>query len=339
MVTTPDTPLISIVIPTYNRADMLREALHSALNQTYPNFEIVVSDNASTDHTAEVVGSFNDLRIRYFRQTENIGVTPNWKYGVSQASADWITLLADDDHYLPDHLEFGMSVLRRHPTVTYHVCRAEYFGGMSGINYQDGIVDTTTPELYFAPRQAVDFLGIDHPGLISTILCRKADLMDVFWGPPGFVPLDLLVLPQLMVRGGFVFSNHVTVHYRVHSAMASLVGSSNVAKSLKFNLMVWYGVRYLAQFLLDQSVCNYEDIKQHGLQAKVSRHVVPLVLGLASFDASPTLRQVAKRIFAARRDMDVHSSRFRLARRMGFWILPLLERWSQTRLGWRPMTS
>jgi hypothetical protein len=63
---------------------------------------------------------------------------------------------------------------------------------------------------------------------------------------------------------------------------------------------------------------------------------VPLVLGLASFDSPPPLRAVARRVFSARTDMDAASARFRAARRLGFFVLPLLERIAQRRSGWRP---
>lgn len=325
---------VTIVIPTYNRADMLREALNSALAQTVSDLEIVVSDNASTDHTAEVVASFNDPRIRYFRQDTNIGMTPNWKFAVAQASSAWVAPLADDDHYFPDHLAVGLSAMARHSTCAFHTSPAAYFGTTTtGYNRPAAIVDTTTPELVFAPRQAVEFLGIDHPGPMNNMICRKKDLLDVFWGPPGYIPQDLLIMTQLMVRGGFVFSNRVTSEYRVHEAMASQ--STDALKTLRINLMVWYGVRYLSQFLLDQAVCELADIERHGLQATSQRHVVPLVLGLASFDAPPALRRIARRIFAARRDMDQHSSRWRVARRLGFWVLPWLERQTMWRVGWR----
>ena len=62
-------PLVTIGIPTYNRGDgYLREALESALAQTYENLEIVVSDNCSTDNTGEVVEAYDDPRVSYFRQ-------------------------------------------------------------------------------------------------------------------------------------------------------------------------------------------------------------------------------------------------------------------------------
>jgi len=91
-------PLVTIAIPTYNRADSyLKLALESAINQTYPNIEIVVSDNCSTDGTETVVKSFSDPRIRYFRQPENIGPNNNFNFCVEQAKGHYFLLLQDDD--------------------------------------------------------------------------------------------------------------------------------------------------------------------------------------------------------------------------------------------------
>lgn len=71
-------PLVSIAMLTYNRADgYLKQAIQSAVTQTYSNIEIIVSDNCSTDNTEKLVKSFNDSRIRYFKQSRNIGMVPN----------------------------------------------------------------------------------------------------------------------------------------------------------------------------------------------------------------------------------------------------------------------
>lgn len=100
--------------------------------------------------------------------------------------------------------------------------------------------------------------------------------------------------------------------------------------------MVWYGVRYLTQLLITKGISTPADIEAHGLQAVSHQHVVPLVLGLGSFESPPELRAVAERVFLARIDMDVHSARFRLARRLGFGIIPYAERISQILGRWRP---
>jgi len=91
-------PLVTIAIPTYNRADSyLRKTIESALAQTYPHVEILVSDNASTDGTPALVRSLGDARLRYSRLGENIGANRNYNRCLEQASGDYFLLLHDDD--------------------------------------------------------------------------------------------------------------------------------------------------------------------------------------------------------------------------------------------------
>jgi len=99
-------PLVTIGIPTYNRADgYLREALKSAVDQTYQNLEIIVSDNCSSDNTDELVASFGDDRIRYKRHAENIGPNNNFNYCVNEATGVFFLLLHDDDLIDADFIE------------------------------------------------------------------------------------------------------------------------------------------------------------------------------------------------------------------------------------------
>jgi len=99
-------PLITIGIPTYNRADgFLGEAITSALRQTYSNVEIIVSDNCSTDNTEDVVKSFNETSIRYYRQPVNLGPQKNFNFCVEKARGDYFQLLQDDDLIDDDFIE------------------------------------------------------------------------------------------------------------------------------------------------------------------------------------------------------------------------------------------
>ena len=91
-------PLVTIAIPTYNRADKtLASAIRSACSQNYPNLEIIISDNCSTDNTAATVSSFDDNRIKYIRQATNIGPNNNYNACLSAASGSYFLLLHDDD--------------------------------------------------------------------------------------------------------------------------------------------------------------------------------------------------------------------------------------------------
>lgn len=99
-------PAVTIAIPTYNRADSyLRQAVESALGQTYPNVEIIVSDNCSTDRTQALMQELVDPRLTYVRQAENIGANNNFNYCLQEARGDYFVLLQDDDLIDPDFIE------------------------------------------------------------------------------------------------------------------------------------------------------------------------------------------------------------------------------------------
>ena len=108
-------PLVSIGIPTYKRANSyLKHALRSAINQTYKNIEIIVSDNCSPDNTESVVKEFNDPRIRYYRQKENIGSLNNCNFCLEQSRGKYFLMLYDDDVIDDDFISTCMDA------VTYH---------------------------------------------------------------------------------------------------------------------------------------------------------------------------------------------------------------------------
>ena len=89
-----DTPLVTIAIPTYNRADsFLKGAIICALKQTYKDTEILMSNNSSTDDTDEVVKSFNDPRIRYIKQENNIGPNNNFNFCINEARGKYFLLV------------------------------------------------------------------------------------------------------------------------------------------------------------------------------------------------------------------------------------------------------
>jgi glycosyltransferase involved in cell wall biosynthesis len=102
----PSLPLVTIAIPTYNRADSyLPQALECAFDQTYANLEIIVADNCSTDNTRAIVNGIADPRLRYFRHEVNIGSTNNVNFCLEQATGEYVLFLHDDDRIDPDFVE------------------------------------------------------------------------------------------------------------------------------------------------------------------------------------------------------------------------------------------
>lgn len=108
-------PLVSVCLPVYNDGDTVGETISSLLGQAYPNFEIVVSDNASTDGTREIVASFNDPRIRYRRNDNNVGAFPNWNLAIRDARGEYIAVYHADDVYHADILAAESDFLSGHP--------------------------------------------------------------------------------------------------------------------------------------------------------------------------------------------------------------------------------
>ncbi|WP_300747852.1 glycosyltransferase family 2 protein, partial [uncultured Brachyspira sp.] len=97
-----NTPLISVLIPTYNRKELLKRALDSVLKQTYKNIEIYVSDNASADGTLELMQEYskNDKRIIYSRREKNMGPIYNGSEAYNHLKGKYAVVLCDDDYFL-----------------------------------------------------------------------------------------------------------------------------------------------------------------------------------------------------------------------------------------------
>jgi glycosyltransferase involved in cell wall biosynthesis len=111
-------PLVTIGIPTYNRADSyLRQALDSAIGQTYPNIEIVVSDNCSTDNTEALVKDLIAPNLRYYRHDDNIGANNNFNFCLDQARGDYFLLLHDDDTIDEDFVAVCMDAAGYHTDI------------------------------------------------------------------------------------------------------------------------------------------------------------------------------------------------------------------------------
>ena len=96
---------ISVVIPTYNRARLIKKSITSILNQTYKNIEIVVVDDASSDNTEEIVKSIEDSRIKYIKLKKNSGACVARNMGIKAAKGKYISFNDSDDEYLPEKIE------------------------------------------------------------------------------------------------------------------------------------------------------------------------------------------------------------------------------------------
>lgn len=120
-----DHPLVSVGVPTYNRPDGLRMALQCLISQTYPNLEIIVSDNCSTGVEVEQLMHevmMSETRIRYFRQNRNIGGIANFEFVLKEATGKYFIWVADDDLCESGFIEELVDCMKKHPDLVLCTC-------------------------------------------------------------------------------------------------------------------------------------------------------------------------------------------------------------------------
>ncbi len=162
----------TIGIPTYNRAGFLRRAIESALNQTYPDVEVLVSDNASTDETQEIARSFGD-RIRYHRNAENLGMWRNFALLPELATGDYFSWLQDDDLIHCDFARRAVKALSRPDDVTVYIAS----------NISTDSVTTFYSAFLYGPLVALGWMG-DEPRIVDGILLTPLSLFRTNGMPP-----------------------------------------------------------------------------------------------------------------------------------------------------------
>jgi glycosyltransferase involved in cell wall biosynthesis len=140
-------PKVSVVIPTHNRAQFLKAAIASVLNQTYQDFEIVVVDDASSDNTNEIVEGFGDKRVTYIRHEINKGDAGSRNSGIANSSGDYLAFLDDDDEWLPEKLQMQVELMRNSSIKVGGVCTGSLSvekrsGKISGIKIPERKADS-----------------------------------------------------------------------------------------------------------------------------------------------------------------------------------------------------
>ena len=112
-------PIVSIGLPVYNGEDFLKYALDSLLSQTFRDFELIISDNASTDNTPKICQEYvlRDKRIRYIRQNNNMGALWNFNFVLKQSNKEYFIWVSSDDKLHPEFLEKNIDILEKNKNV------------------------------------------------------------------------------------------------------------------------------------------------------------------------------------------------------------------------------
>lgn len=116
----------SIILPTYNRAYTLWQAIQSVIAQTYPFWELIIIDDASTDQTEKLVKLFTDPRVKYFKLKKNIGPASARNRGLAKAQNDYIAYIDSDNQWHKDYLEVVANTFKKFPSKVLTYCKKNY---------------------------------------------------------------------------------------------------------------------------------------------------------------------------------------------------------------------
>ncbi len=174
-------PRLSVGLPVFNGENYLAKSLEALLGQTYENFELIISDNASTDGTAGICRRYEkqDSRIRYVRQPRNIGCAPNHNYVVQQARGELFKWASHDDLYARDLLKRCVDALDQFPHVVLAhswTARIDGSGAVSGAaDYSLATASPSAPERFRSLLFASE--GDDTAGVIRMSVLRQTPLL------------------------------------------------------------------------------------------------------------------------------------------------------------------
>jgi len=137
-------PLVSILIPTYNREKYLGQALDSALSQTYPNLEIIVHDDASTDGTSNLLKKYSDPRLKIIYTRKNHGMLGGWNFIVSKARGDYLKFLASDDLFEPACVAELVAAAVHNPSAAIITCQRKFIDEQGRVVKKMGFAKKST---------------------------------------------------------------------------------------------------------------------------------------------------------------------------------------------------
>jgi glycosyltransferase involved in cell wall biosynthesis len=232
---------VSIIIPTFNRENYLPQTIESALNQDYPNVEVIVSDNASTDNTEESVKKYDaDSRFKYFRNEKNLGMVGNQRRGLFKySSGDW-GLVLDSDDYLCDNSYISKAVRlieENKNVVLVHANFRTKYEGTTKFKDSDKRLKRIVPGRWMFLNYKYAVLGkVNYDKLTVLFNRRIAMALDIF--KEDILSSDREAFLRITLEGDIGFMNDIVAVYRVHSSNLSKSADMDVFfKNIKATLI------------------------------------------------------------------------------------------------------
>lgn len=230
---TPGTPRVTVLVPTYNRAEWVGGAIASVLAQTYRDFELVVSDNCSTDGTHAVVEGIDDPRLRYIRRETHIGLNEHYNLCVSEIESEYFLIVPDDDELLPEAIESLLPVLDAYPSAGVAHGRARLLQGDTVVAASHDMTGLPGDALEQGAAFIEKAIAGSHRIHATTVLYRTAAVRHVPLDPRDFPATEFGMWLRLALDWDIAFRAKTIAVYRMHagsytSANASVTGGGYI---------------------------------------------------------------------------------------------------------------
>ena len=212
-------PKVSILVPTYNYAHYIGEAIESALNQTYRDFELIIIDDQSKDNTDEVVEKYlSDPRVKYIKNKKNLGLAANFNEALKYANGEYIKYLLADDVFHPALLEKMVPIMDMYPNVTLVTSKRDMFGSKSK--------SSDLPLLYLQEGKTVIYASLKEKagnwiGEPTTVMFRKSALHIGNFNTSYTCLVDWEMWLRLLTVGDCYIIPETLSYFRVHDKQAS----------------------------------------------------------------------------------------------------------------------
>ena len=201
---------LSVVMSTYNRAQMLLETVDSVLNQSFSDFEFIIIDDASVDNTNELIKNINDSRIRLYKNVENRGCTFNYHTAQNLAKGKYIVHIDDDDISLPNRFEIQYNYMEENKDTVLSGTFIETFGENARPSW-----------VFYTDSELIDLsVNIYNPICHSSVIYRKSfmELNNINYNMNYICSQDYELYMQILECGGKITNiSDTLVKYRMHN--------------------------------------------------------------------------------------------------------------------------
>jgi glycosyltransferase involved in cell wall biosynthesis len=215
----PRDPLVTIAVPTFNRAALLQGCLAAALNQTYQDFEVLVSDNASTDETAQILNNLSDPRLHFVRQETNIGLLRNLNALLEHARGEFIVFVPDDDRIAPGMLERCIGLTKSEPSIPAIITLCNVFFVVQGQTWRAPGNQRLGTGIWNGAEILYEFLEDRMSVAMCSVMYRTERLRAVGGFPLDFpYAADIATWAPLLLEGRAGLVNEACATIALHSA-------------------------------------------------------------------------------------------------------------------------